>query len=270
MDKELTGWREYIHNIIFKTDTFKGKLFDAIIFCSIIISVITVILESVYSINTQYGHILRMIEWFFTILFTVEYILRLVSVKKPRVYVKSFYGVIDLISILPTYLSLFYLSLQSLLVFRIFRLLKLFRRLKIVRHFSGENTLINALRASKSRIILFLTTVVSVVIITGAIMYIIEGPVYGFTNMFVSMYWAVVTMTTVGYGDVVPRTVLGKVFASILMILGYAIIAVPTGIISAELAKANTKDINKKTCNTCSTNSNDSDATYCKTCGNKL
>ncbi|MGV8086956.1 MAG: ion transporter [Candidatus Woesearchaeota archaeon] len=271
MHKELTGWRMDLHKIIFESDTFKGKAFDVVLVCSIILSVVAVMLESVASINLNYGNILRIAEWFFTILFTIEYILRLLSVKKPLSYATSFYGIIDLIAILPTYLSIIYFGLQSLLVFRVFRLLRLFRTLKMVRYVSGAKTLVHALHASKAKIVVFLTTIISVVIIMGSLMYIIEGPINGFTNIPTSMYWAVVTMTTVGFGDIVPHTVIGKIFASILMILGYGIIAVPTGIVSSEMINSSRhKKVSGKACDNCGDQGHDYDAKYCKMCGGKL
>jgi voltage-gated potassium channel len=269
MNKELTGWRKRLNEIVFETTTFEGKLFDGIILTSIVLSVIAVILESVVNIHSQYGHILRVIEWFFTILFTIEYILRIISTKKSFSYVKSFDGIVDLIAILPTYLSVFYFGLQSLLVVRIFRLLRLFKTLKMVHYVTGANELGSALRASKTKIWIFLTVMFSVVVLMSAMMYIVEGPTNGFTNIPVSMYWTVVTMTTVGYGGIVPQTILGKVLANILMVLGYGLIAVPMGIVSAELFKAN-KDANKKTCDNCGNINNDFDARHCKVCGKKL
>ena len=270
MDKEFPSWRKRLQKMVFETETFEGKLFDVIILCSIVLSVIAVILESMTSITTEYGHILRMIEWFFTILFTVEYILRLISFKKPIAYAKSFDGVIDLIAILPTYLSVFYFGLQSLLVFRIFRLLRLFKTLKMVHYVTGANALGNALRASKTKILVFLTVMFSVVVLMGAVLYMVEGPENGFTNIPVSMYWTVVTMTTFGYGGIVPQTIIGKICASILMVLGYGLIAVPTGIISSELFKANNKEANKKICSNCGNSNHDSDAKHCKLCGSRL
>ncbi len=270
MVKELSGWRKDLHEIIFESESFKGKLFDIILLSAIIFSVVVVILDSIPSVNAHYTHLLWLFEWFFTILFTIEYILRLISVKKPLSYAKSFYGIIDLLAILPTYISIFYIGLQGLLVFRIFRLLRLFRILKMTHYVSGAHMLSNALRASKAKIIIFLTAVISIVILMGAIMYMIEGPEHGFNNILISMYWTIVTMTTVGYGDLVPKTALGQVFASLLMLLGYAIIAVPTGIISSELFKSNHNEINFKACDNCGRNHNDSDAIYCKICGGKL
>jgi voltage-gated potassium channel len=270
MNKELTGWRKKLHKVVFESDTFAGKLFDGVILCSIVLSVIAVILESVVNIHSQYGHILKIIEWFFTILFTIEYILRIISTKKSFFYVKSFDGIVDFIAILPTYLSIFYFGLQSLLVFRIFRLLRLFKTLKMVHYVAGANTLGNALRASRSKIVVFLTVMFSIVVLMGAMMYMVEGPANGFTNIPISMYWTVVTMTTVGYGGIVPQTILGKIFANILMVLGYGLIAVPTGIISSELFKANNKDADKKACNNCGNVHHDSDARHCKLCGKKL
>lgn len=268
-DKELKGWRARLHKIIFESDTWEGRVFDVVLIWMIMLSVMTVILESVPSISLQYGAVLRAVEWFFTILFTIEYILRIVSVQRPLLYAMSFFGIIDLIAILPTYFSLLYGGLQALLVFRIFRLLRVFRIMKMVRHVTEANVLARALKASKEKITVFILTIISVIILTGSIMYLIEGHGNGFESIPKSMYWSVVTLTTVGYGDVVPVTTLGKFVASILMILGYGIIAVPTGIVSVELAKASI-DINVKACDSCGHSGHDSNSKYCKFCGGKL
>ncbi|MCP3684064.1 MAG: ion transporter [bacterium] len=260
--------REKIRRIIYESDTVPGLLFDILLIVSILLSVLFVILESVHSIALVHGHFLRTAEWVFTVLFTIEYFLRIISIGRPLRYIFSFFGFVDLISILPTYLSLFFPGMQALAVFRILRFLRMFRLFKLRRYVSASNILIKALKASKQKIIVFLFTVFLLIIIMGSLMYVIEGPENGFTDILTSMYWAVVTITTVGFGDIVPVTALGKSISAILMIIGYGIIAVPTGIVSAELIKSNTN--NARRCFSCSFSRNDSDALYCKRCGKKL
>ena len=235
---ELSPWRQRIHIIIYEADTPAGKAFDLALLLAILLSVGAVMLDSVARISLRFGAELRVVEWGFTLLFTVEYLLRLVSVGRPLRYVFSFFGLIDLLSIIPTYLSLVYTGAESLLVLRSLRLLRVFRVLKLTRYLSEANVLRDGLRASGPKIIVFLGTVLSLAIIMGTLMYLVEGEENGFTSIPRSMYWAIVTMTTVGYGDIAPKTVGGQALAAMVMILGYSIIAVPTGIISAELGKA--------------------------------
>jgi voltage-gated potassium channel len=213
---------------------------------------------------------LRAVEWFFTALFTIEYALRLISIGRPMRYAISFYGIIDLLAIVPTYLSLLVAGTQSLIVIRALRLLRTFRVLKLV-HFVGEASLLRAaIRASVRKIIVFLTFVLTLVLIIGALMYLVEGEPSGFSNIPESIYWAIVTLTTVGYGDIAPQTVLGRFLASIVMIMGYGIIAVPTGIVTVELAGASRKPITTQACPLCAAEGHDADAAYCKRCGGKL
>ena len=226
-------------------------------------------LESVESISNVYGAELRYIEWSFTILFTLEYIARLMAIGKPIKYVFSFYGIIDLISIIPTYLGLFITGTHTLSVIRSIRLLRVFRILKLVRFISEAETLLKALKASRAKIVVFLFAVLSLTFILGTVMYLIETPESGFTSIPISIYWAIVTLTTVGYGDIAPQTVLGQTLASLIMIIGYAIIAVPTGIVGAQLAKT-TPRTNTQSCPQCSLEGHDNDAKYCKYCGGKL
>jgi voltage-gated potassium channel len=228
-------------------------------------------LESVSSIQARYGDVLRSIEWFFTFLFTIEYLARLVAVRSPRRYAFSFLGLIDLIAIVPTYLSIIFVGSQYLLVIRTIRLLRVFRIFKLGRYLGEAQVLTQALRASRAKIIVFLLTVLSIVIITGTLMYLIEGPENGFTSIPISIYWSIVTLTTVGYGDIAPKTVLGQAVASFIMITGYGIIAVPTGIVTSELNKISYKtNPSTQSCPNCLSQDHDSEAAYCKHCGTRL
>jgi voltage-gated potassium channel len=225
-------------------------------------------LESVKSIALVYGTELRIIEWGFTILFTVEYLARLISVKHPKVYAKSFLGIIDLLAILPTYLSLFFVGAQTLLVIRTIRLLRIFRIFKLVNFVGEANFLSKALIASRAKIIVFLIAVISLVVIFGTIMYMVESEESGFTSIPQGIYWCIVTLTTVGYGDITPQTVLGQTIASVIMIMGYGIIAVPTGIVTAEIAnQRKPSSISSQICASCGLLGHDEDAKYCKSCG---
>jgi len=268
-DHQLTT-RERLHEIIFEADTPAGKTFDVALMILIILSVVAVMLESINSVAEKYGDWLRAFEWIVTIIFTIEFVLRLYSVGKPARYARSFFGVVDLLAILPTYLSFFVPGAQSLLVIRALRLLRVFRVLKLA-HFVGESRVLwSAMRASARKIIVFLGTVLTIVVIVGSLMYLIEGEANGFTSIPVSIYWAIVTMTTVGYGDIAPQTPLGKILASAIMIMGYGIIAVPTGIVTVELAGASRKSFNTRACPDCGVGRHDLDAAYCKYCGGKL
>ncbi len=259
-----------MHEIIFEADTFAGKLFDIVLLWMILFSVAAVMFESVEEIRFKYGEFLNAFEWGITYLFTVEYIARIVSVKRPLKYIFSFYGLIDLISLLPTYLGIFITSdnISSIKTIRTIRLMRVFRILKLIRYVKEANTLKQALIASRQRIVVFLAGVLAVATIMGTIIYMIEDPEDGFTSIPRSIYWAIVTLTTVGYGDIYPHTVLGQFFASIIMILGYAIIAVPTGMISVELVKAGT--MNTQSCPGCSKEGHDNNAEFCKFCGEEL
>jgi voltage-gated potassium channel len=265
------GFRHRLHEIIFEADTPAGKLFDVILLWAIILSVATVLLESVPPLRERYGEALRAIEWFFTALFTVEYVLRLVSVLKPLRYARSFFGLVDLLALLPTYLSLLLPGAQSLLVVRVLRLLRVFRVLKLASFLGQAEILLTALRNSREKITVFLCGVLSTVVIMGAVMYLVEGEQNGFDSIPRGMYWAVVTMTTVGFGDITPKTVIGQFFASLLMIAGYGILAVPTGIVSVELAAAARKaHVDTQACPGCGTYGHDADAKHCKYCGTAL
>ena len=266
----LSPWRRQIYTIIFEADTPAGKAFDVALLCAILLSVLAVMLDSVKHISAEFGSQFHTLEWGFTLLFTVEYLLRIISVGRPLRYVFSFFGLVDLLSIVPTYLSLFYTGTESLLVLRSLRLLRIFRVLKLARYLTEANVLRDGLKASGPKIVVFLGTVLSLAIIMGTIMYLVEGEENGFTSIPRSIYWAIVTMTTVGYGDIAPQTVGGQALAAVVMILGYSIIAVPTGIISAELGKAAFRPVNTHACSECSKEGHDLDAVFCKFCGAQL
>lgn len=271
-ERPATRRRARLHEIIFEADTRAGRLFDLVLIWLILLSVATVILESVRQVRDQYGQLLYALEWLFTLLFTVEYFLRLLSVRRPLRYATSFFGVVDLLAIIPTYLSIFLPGSQYLLVIRILRLLRVFRLLKLSEYVAEADTLRRALRASQRKISVFLSAVMLLVIIIGALMYVIEGEAHGFTSIPISVYWAIVTLTTVGYGDLSPRTPLGQMLASIVMIIGYGIIAVPTGIVSVELAHAvrDQQKVSVRSCPACGAEGHDPDAVCCKYCGATL
>ena len=237
-ERPSTKRRARLHEVIFESETPAGRYFDLALTWLILLSVATVVLESVREVREQYGKLLYALEWVFTLLFTVEYSLRLLSVRRPLRYARSFYGVIDLLAIIPTYLSVFVPGSQYLLVIRILRLLRVFRLLKLSEYVAEADTLRQALRASRRKISVFISAVLLLVVIIGALMYVIEGEANGFTSIPRSIYWAIVTLTTVGYGDLSPKTSFGQIVASIVMVIGYGIIAVPTGIVSVELAQA--------------------------------
>lgn len=268
---QASPWRARLHEIVFEADTPEGRAFDVVLVVLILAAVVTAMLESVQTLPAGVRDALRLAEWGFTALFTLEYGLRLVSVQRPLRYATSFFGVVDLLAVLPTYLSLLFPGSQSLLVIRSLRLLRIFRVLKLTRFLSEAQALRRALLQSRAKITVFLTTVVVAVSIVGAAMYLVEGPENGFTSVPMAMYWAVVTMTTVGYGDISPGTPVGKLLASILMILGYSLIIVPTGIVSAEMAQqAARTPISTQSCPVCSREGHDADARHCKWCGAAL
>lgn len=263
-------WRVRLYEIIFEADTRTGKLFDITVLWFILLSVIVIFLESIQELGEQYSFYFYFIEWTFTIIFSIEYILRILSVRKPSIYIFSFYGVIDLLAIIPTYLSLLIVGSQYLLVVRILRLLRVFRIFKIRPMLAQAEILTRALKASRSKIAVFLFSIITVIVVIGTIMYVVEGPENGFTSIPTSMYWAIVTLTTVGYGDIAPQTPTGQILASFVMILGYAIIAVPTGIVTVEIAEASRKAITTQVCPECLKEGHDKDAFHCKYCGAKL
>ena len=263
-------WREALRVVIFEADTPAGKAFDVALLAAIVVSVAAVFLESVADIRVHHGVALRNFEWAFTVLFTVEYVLRLACVGRPLRYATSFFGIVDLLAIIPTYLSIVVAGTPSLLIIRVLRLLRIFRVLKLVKFLGEANMLREALRASTRKIIVFLGTVLTLVVIVGSVMYLVEGEESGFTSIPQSVYWAIVTMTTVGYGDIAPATVVGKLLASLVMITGYGIIAVPTGIVTSELANLWKETVSTRSCPQCATEGHDMDATYCKHCGSRL
>ncbi|MFV0376845.1 MAG: ion transporter [Mangrovibacterium sp.] len=261
--------RRKLYEIIFEADTPAGKTFDLILLVIILASIVLVMLESVPGISQQYGELLHITEWVITILFSLEYLARVIVIGKPLRYVLSFYGIIDLLAVLPSYLSLIITGSQSLMVIRAIRLLRVFRILKLNRYTVAGRNLKRALGASREKIFVFLFAVINVVIIVGTLMYLIEGPEHGFKSIPSSIYWAIVTMTTVGYGDISPQTALGQFLASGVMIIGYAIIAVPTGIVTSEMIKSS-RITNTLVCPNCLYGDHENDALHCKKCGTKL
>lgn len=262
--------RDKVYRIIFGTDTPAGRMFDLLLIWAIIISVTVVMLESVASIAEKYGTLLRQLEWGFTILFSLEYLARVFSLRRPAKYIFSFYGVIDLLSILPTWLSLFNINTQFLIAIRLMRLLRIFRILKLARHLQGMRHIRMALKNSGPKITVFFLFVIGMVTIMGTLMYMVEGNQSGFSSIPQSIYWAIVTLTTVGYGDITPVTVLGKMLASVIMILGYSIIAVPTGIVSSEMTAINYQGHIERVCGGCGLPDHELDAKFCRKCGTEL
>jgi voltage-gated potassium channel len=270
VSRSFSDLRTRLHEIIFEADTPEGRLFDVVLLLTILSSVAVVLLESVAEVRARVGPTLRALEWGFTILFTIEYLLRLASVGRPLRYARSAFGLIDLLAILPTYLSVFLPGAQSLLVVRLLRLLRIFRVLKLAEYLRESRTLVQALRASRRKIAVFLLTVVTIVVVVGAMMYVIEGERHGFTSIPLSIYWAIVTITTVGYGDLAPATTLGRALSMLLMLTGYGIIAVPTGIVTVELTRASAQPISTQACPGCGIAGHEHDAVYCRRCGTRL
>ena len=268
---KLSGKRLRLYEIVFESSTRTGRSYDILLLICIVASVIVVALESVSSLPIFVDHWLYVFEWIFTIIFTIDYLIRIFIVPNKRKYIFSFFGIIDLLSILPTYLGLFFVGAQSLMVIRSIRLIRIFRIFKLSRYVGEGQNLARALKSSRHKIIVFLVIISTSVIITGTLMYLIEGPAHGFTSIPKSIYWAIVTMTTVGYGDLAPQTPLGQTLASIIMILGYGIIAVPTGIVSAEMVfQKNNQKISTEVCPHCMREGHDPDAVHCKYCGGSL
>lgn len=266
----LGGWRARAHEIIFEADTRAGKLFDIVLIICILASVLAVMLDSVRPIHDRHGVLLYVVEWFFTILFTIEYVLRLVCVGRPMKYALSFFGIIDLIAVVPTYLSVMFPGSQYLLVIRILRVLRTFRVLKLAHHLDEAKHIVQALRQSRQKITVFLFAVLTMVVLLGSLMYLIEGEDAGFTSIPRSVYWAIVTLTTVGYGDISPQTGLGQTVAAMIMILGYSLIAVPTGLVTAQMTRFAIKEVSTQACPECSAEGHEADAVHCKFCGAKL
>lgn len=270
-NKPQRNWRQILFEVIFEADTPAGKWFDVALIVLILLSVVTVMLDSVAGIRDEHGGLLYGIEWCFTILFTAEYVLRLVCVGRPLRYAVSFFGIVDLLAILPMYLSLLVFGSRHLAVVRVLRVLRIFRVLKLGRLIKEAGVLRKALYASHRKILVFLFVVLTLVVIIGSLMHVIERGENGFTSIPRSVYWAIVTLTTVGYGDISPQTAPGQFLAAIVMILGYSIIAVPTGIVTVEWAQASARHkLNTQACPSCSAEGHDSDAVHCKFCGAKL
>lgn len=267
---ERNSWRNQLYEIIFEAETRAGKLFDVALFIAIMASVTATILNSVGSIHATYGTWLSGLNWVFTVLFTVEYVLRLYCAQHPVRYARSFFGIVDLFAVLPNYLSFFIPGARFLDVIRILRMLRIFRVLRMVQYVDDGDLLLDALVASRRKIGIFLFAVLTLVVILGSLMYVIEGPANGFTSIPVGIYWAIVTLTTVGYGDISPQTGVGQALAALIMIIGYSIIAVPTGIISAEVGRSSVQAKIPRHCDACDADDHDRDATHCKHCGNRL
>ena len=265
-------WRSRLHDTIYESNTVAGKVFDISLLILILASILVVMLDSLEQYHERYGHILFIMEWSFTILFTIEYILRLICIKKPVLYMISFLGIIDLLAIIPGYLSIFFVGAQSLLVLRALRLLRIFRIFKLTHFLSEMRFLGGAMRGSLKKITIFMLVVLTLVVILGSIMYLVEKENNeGFASIPESIYWAIVTITTVGYGDISPVTSLGKFVASVIMLMGYAIIAVPTGIITTEMALTiKRKEEKHEVCPHCGKEGHDADAKFCKNCGGSL
>ncbi len=262
--------KAHLHEIIFGTDTPAGKRFDLLLLVAIAISVGVLFLDSIESISREWHLWLYALEWLFTIIFTVEYALRIYISERPWQYIRSFYGVIDLLSVIPSYLGLFIAGANYLLIIRLLRVLRVFRVLKLVRYLSEANVLLRSIRMARRKIFVFFIAVLVLSTIFGAIMYVVEGPQHGFSSIPKSIYWTIVTITTVGYGDITPQTVLGQIVASLAMLTGYSIIAVPTGILTAELHSEMAREKLARVCPACDRAGHDTDAVYCKYCSEKF
>jgi len=270
-NNQSKNWRFRLHEVIYGTHTPAGKLFDIILLVVILYSIIIVMMESVPRFDNKFHDFFNISEWVVTILFSIEYILRIVCIKRPRKYIYSFFGIIDLLSTIPKYLSFFFVGSQYLTAFRALRLLRVFRILKLVRFVGESNNLIRAIKTSRTKIFIFVFFVLVLSVLLGTIMYLVEGPEHGFNSIPHSVYWTIVTLTTVGYGDISPETPLGQFIATFIMIIGYGIIAVPTGIVSAEYVAAKQHENDEgRSCPNCSAEIYRSDADYCRRCGYDL
>lgn len=266
----MSPLRQRLHQVIFLSDTRAGRLFDLAVITAILISVVAVLLDSIAEVHALHGQQLAWIEWGFTLLFTVEYALRIYSAPQRSRYLFSFFGIVDLLALIPTYLTLVVAGSHYLIVIRLLRVLRIFRVLRLMRYLQEANIIGNALWNARRKIAVFLATVVVLMVIFGSLMFVVEGPANGFTSIPRSIYWAAVTITTVGYGDIAPKTALGQALAAITMLIGYAIIAVPTGIVGAEMIRANSRQRRRRSCPGCGQRGHDGDATYCKYCGEQL
>lgn len=271
LGKPLSGWRLRAYTVIFEADTPAGRLFDQVLIVAILASVAVVVADSVHSLNERHGDAFTILEWGFTILFTAEYAVRLACVRHPWRYATSFFGIVDLLSILPTYVAVLVPEAHLLIDVRILRLLRIFRVLKLSAYLWEYQALGEALRASRRKILVFLTAVLMIVLVMGTLMYVIEGPQHGFTSIPTAVYWAITTMTTVGFGDITPRTDAGRLIASVMMLLGWGTLAVPTGIVTSELtARRVLRAPTTRTCHACLTEGHPSEAQYCMHCGAAL
>lgn len=268
--RPLTPLQRKFHEVIFEADTPTGKAFDVALIVLILVSVLVVMLDSVKEIHETYEFELFWLEWAFTLVFTLEYLFRLYCIGRSIRYATSFFGVVDLLAVVPTYLSLFFPGTQYLVVIRVLRVLRVFRVLKLVKFVGEADVLMRALRNSRRKIIIFVFTVVTLCVILGSIMYLVEGSESGYTSIPKGIYWAIVTLTTVGYGDLAPTTNLGQAIASIVMIMGYGIIAVPTGIVTVEMSNAMREEISTQSCPQCSVGSHNPDAKFCRICGAQM
>lgn len=273
-DKPLAGWRLRLYTIIFEADTRAGRLFDQALIAVILLSIVVVMADSVQSVHRLHGPALNVVEWIFTLLFTAEYIARLLCVRRPLQYATSFFGIIDLVAVLPTYLALFFPELHALIDVRVLRLLRVFRIFKLAAYVAEYQFLGRALAASGRKILVFLSAVLMVVLVMGTVMYVVEGPGNGFTSIPTSVYWAISTVTTVGFGDITPKTDLGRLIASFMMLMGWGILAVPTGIVTAEMAAQRRHQLfqtpTTRTCHECLTEGHAADANFCFSCGARL
>ncbi|MCM5678101.1 ion transporter [Schlegelella sp. S2-27] len=268
--KPLQGWRLRLYTIIFEADTRAGKLFDVVLIAAILLSVAVVMLDSVEALHQRHGRWFDVLEWCFTLLFTIEYIARLVCVRRPWRYARSFFGVIDLLAILPAYLAALVPELHLLMDVRILRLLRIFRVFKLTEYAIEYRLLSRALANSRRKILIFLSFVLMVVLVLGTLMYVVEGPEHGYANIPTSVYWAITTLTTVGFGDITPQTNAGRFIASLMMLLGWGTLAVPTGIVTAEMTSMRRRPVTTRTCHACLTEDQAADANYCRHCGAKL
>jgi voltage-gated potassium channel len=266
LGKPTEPWRRRLHEIIFESETPEGRLFDKVIIVAILVSVAVVILDSVPSVHQRHRTVFNVVEWFFTILFTIEYLARLVSVKRQLKYALSFFGIVDLLSVLPTYLAFFFPELHALIDVRILRLLRMFRVFKLTDYVVEYQMLGSALAASRRKIMVFLSAVLMVVLILGTLLYVVEGPEHGFKDIPTSVYWAITTITTVGFGDITPKTEVGRFIASVMMLIGWGTLAVPTGIVTAEMTARRMPPASDRVCENCGVGGHSGDARYCRRC----
>ena len=261
------GWRRRLYTVIFESDTPEGLLFDRVLLAAILASVVIVMLDSVVPMSSRYHVALAALEWLITVLFTIEYVARLICIERPWRYARSFYGIVDLASVLPTYLAIFLPQLHALIDVRVLRMLRVFRILKLTQYLAEYQLLGAALRNSRRKIAVFLSAVLMIVVTLGTVMYVVEGPRNGFTSIPVSVYWAITTMTTVGFGDITPQTNIGRLVASVMMLMGWGVLAVPTGIVTAEMTSQRLRTITGRACERCGTSEHSADARFCRVCG---